>query len=156
LIVSRVLENFTRQQSRVQRAFNQTLTLFHALQRARLQTQQAQLDNATRIYKHMIQQKDPDLETWQLQDDGFDFPLEAVDANLEQWDLEKMANQDFLPPKFLITMRDRVTGVIYGSNDLSKITPKEERARLTADYNERVRNNDPHPNKYDHDGNVVR
>jgi len=143
LEVSRILENFTRQQARVQRAYNQTLTLFHNLKRERLATQQAQLDNATRIYKHLIDQKDPDLESWDPKDDGFDFPVDAVKANLKQWNLEQRANRDFIAPKFIITMTDMHTGIVYGSNDPSRTTPRADQVRIITEYQERLRKDTP-------------
>jgi len=145
LLVSRLLENFTRQQTRVQRAYNQTLTLFHAVKKERLAAQQAQIDNATRIYKHMKQQEDPALEAWRPKDDGFDFPLAAVKANLEQWHLETRANKDFKPPKYTFTMYDTQTGIVFAASDRSKETSKADRERLRVEYEERVKNNDPNP-----------
>ena len=126
LLISRVLENFTKQQARVQRAYNQTLTLLRQIRNERLETQQAQIDNATRILKHMVQKKDPDLETWQPSDDGFDFPLEVVEANLDQWDLEKAANTDFLPPRFRFIWTDVNYGLIFDSDNPPKT--QQERA----------------------------
>ena len=143
LEVSRILENFTRQQARVQRAYNQTLTLFHTLKRERLATLQTQIDNATRIYKHMLDQKDPSLETWEPKDDGFDFPLAAVQANLHQWNLEQRANRDFKAPKFIVTLSDTKTGIVYRSNDPTRETSKEDRARLTAEYEALTSENKP-------------
>ncbi len=128
LLVSRVLENFTKQQARVQRAYNQTLALFGELQFTRLAAQQAQIDNATRIYKHMIDQEHEDLATWQPSDDGFDFSLFTIQENLEQWDFEAIANRDFKPPKFTFRMILPGNKLLVSSNPEETRTPEKRAA----------------------------
>ena len=93
LLVSRVFENFTKQQARVQRAFNQTLTLLQSLQLVRRKLEQYRLNQATTVYKHLKTDNLTDQNKWNPSDDGFDFSLDEIRANSRHWFIEELAER---------------------------------------------------------------
>jgi len=140
LLVSRVLENFTKQQARVQRTYNQTLMLLKDLRAKRLDALQDQVDSATRLYKHMIEKQEERAETWQPADDGFDFSLDAVKLNMQLWDVERAANRDFAPPEVIFKIWNPKTGQIYLNNQILKAQIKAEKEQLELERKEREAN----------------
>jgi len=93
LYVSKVFENFTRQQARVQRSYNQTLALFHEVKQERIESRQAQLDNATVLLKLLKDHGHPSYRTWEPGRNGFDFSRQEIDTNLANWEVERLAGK---------------------------------------------------------------
>jgi len=137
LLVSKVLENFTKQQARVQRVYNQTLTLLKDLRAERLDALQREVNNATRLYKHMIEKKEERAGTWQPADDGFDFSLDAVKLNMKLWDVQWAANRAFEPPEVIFKIWNSRTGEIYLDNQILKAQIKANKEQTEREMKER-------------------
>lgn len=92
LHIAKIFENYTRQQARVQRIYNQTLNQYHETKNERLEAQQARLDNATTIFKLLQEEEHPSFEEWDPTEVGFDFTRDEVMLNLFFREVEKLAS----------------------------------------------------------------
>ena len=90
MYVFKAFENFTRQQARVQRIYNQTLEQFHQVKEDRIDARQAKLDNATLFYKLLMEHEHPAAEDWDPRKNGFDFSLDEVRRNLGYHGLQQI------------------------------------------------------------------
>ena len=93
LYVSKTMDNFTRQQARVQRSYNQTLATFHEEKNERIDAQQAKLDHATTFLKFLEDHNHPAAKDWDPKKNGFDFSFDEVKDNLTRWELENLAGK---------------------------------------------------------------
>ena len=82
LHIAKIFENYTRQQARVQRIYNQTLATYHETKNERVEAEQTRLDNATTIFKLLEEEQHPIFEDWDPMEFGFDFTREELMDNL--------------------------------------------------------------------------
>jgi len=88
--VLRLFENFTRQQTRVQRAYAKTLTELRALQADRHALDEHEIELASRTLRHLEADKEPGHEDWKPDENGFNFTREEV-----EWYAEVAADDDY-------------------------------------------------------------
>ena len=100
LTVSRVFDNFSKQQTRLQRSYAATLALFRTHEKERKDLHQARLDNVSLVFQGLRENDFPASRTFEPQSYGFDFTRAAMLANHVQWLAAEDARISFPKPSF--------------------------------------------------------